>query len=193
MRAEALVLATGAYERSVPFPGWTLPGVYTAGGCQVLLKSQAVLPGKRVLVAGTGPLLLVVARQLARAGAQVVAVAEASSYTGLVLTPHLLWGHWGLLREGRGYLRELKKAGIPFLPRHTIIEARGEGQVREAVIARLDHAWRPLPGSERTLEVDTVAMGFGFIPNTELSRMAGCEHYYDARQGGWLPGRCARR
>ena len=76
IRAEALVLAPGAYDRPVPFPGWTLPGVMTAGGAQNLMKGSAVLPGRRVLVAGSGPLLLVVAHTLLEAGARVEAVCE---------------------------------------------------------------------------------------------------------------------
>ncbi|MCZ6533067.1 MAG: FAD-dependent oxidoreductase, partial [SAR324 cluster bacterium] len=189
IQAEALILATGAWERSVPCPGWTLPGVFTVGGCQIMLKSQHILPGRRVLVAGTGPLLLVLANQLARAGAQVVAVLEASSLTGLALAPQLLWGHWGLLAEGLGHLRALRRAGIPFLQRHTILAARGEGQVSEAVIGRLDRNWAPVPGSERSLEVDALAVGFGFVPNTELTRMALCAHRFDAELGGWVPER----
>ena len=86
-----MILATGAHERVYPFPGWTLPGVFTAGGCQIMLKSQYMLPGRRVLVAGSGPLLLVVAAQLTRAGAEVVAVLEAASYANLWMQPHRLW------------------------------------------------------------------------------------------------------
>ena len=78
VRARAVVLATGAYDRPVAFPGWTLPGVMTAGGAQALAKGQGVLPGRRVLLAGAGPFLLPVAAQLRRAGAEVVAVAEAT-------------------------------------------------------------------------------------------------------------------
>ena len=78
VRARAIVLCTGAYDRPVAFPGWTLPGVMTAGGAQALAKGQGVLPGKRVLLAGAGPFLLPVAAQLASLGAEVVAVAEAT-------------------------------------------------------------------------------------------------------------------
>jgi hypothetical protein len=78
VRARAIVLCTGSYDRPVAFPGWTLPGVLTAGGAQALAKGQGVLPGRRVLLAGAGPFLLPVAAQLAAAGAEVVAVAEAT-------------------------------------------------------------------------------------------------------------------
>jgi NAD(P)H-nitrite reductase large subunit len=79
LRADAIVFATGAHDRPVPFPGWTLPGAVTAGGAQNLMKGYGVLPGRRVLVAGSGPLLLVVAHHLRAGGADVVAVAEAAS------------------------------------------------------------------------------------------------------------------
>ncbi len=187
--AEVLVLACGAYERTVPFPGWTLPGVLTAGGCQVLLKSQRILPGRRVLVAGTGPLLPVVACQLARAGAEVAAVLEASSLRSIWQAPHLLLGQTALLREGLGYLRELRRAGIPYLQRHAVLEVHGDEEVEEAVITRLDRQWRPIRRGRRALAVDTVAVGFGFVSNTELSRMALCEHSWLPGAGGWVPVR----
>ena len=87
VRARAVLLATGAYERQLPFRGWTLPGVVGAGGAQAMLKGGLVLPGKRVVVAGSGPLLLAAASSLAEAGAEVPAVIEASGYLGYARTP----------------------------------------------------------------------------------------------------------
>ena len=90
IRAEQLVLATGAYEFVSPFPGWTLPGVMTPGGAQSMVKAMKVLPGKRVLVAGSGPFLLVVASQLHAAGMEVVGVVEVSERKFFVLAPFLV-------------------------------------------------------------------------------------------------------
>ncbi len=188
LAARALIVAPGASERAVPFPGWTLPGVFTAGGVQILLKSQRVRPGERFLVAGTGPLLLVLANQLAKAGARVQAVLELSSLAATVRRqwPRLL-SEPGLLLQGLGLHLGLRRAGIPYLERHTVVAARGDDQVREAVWMRVDADWNPLPGSERTVAVDAIAVGFGFVPNTELTRQAGARHRYDAARGGWVP------
>ncbi len=183
---QSLILATGAYERPVPFPGWTLPGVFTSGGVQTLLKAQRVLAGKRVLLAGTGPLNLVVANQLADAGAQVVAVLELAR-PGLGELLPMLAGPWQLLADGIGYVARLVRRGIPILRGWTIVEARGKEQVTSAVTAQVDKEWRPIAGSERTLEVDTVCLGFGLVPSTELSRLLGCEHRYAAQLGGGIP------
>ncbi len=183
---QSLILATGAYERPVPFPGWTLPGVFSSGGVQTLLKAQRVLAGKRVLLAGTGPLNLVVANQLADAGAQVVAVLELAK-PGLGELLAMLGGPWELLADGIGYVARLVRRGIPILRGSTIVEARGKEQVTSAVIARVDKDWRPVAGSERTLQVDTVCLGFGLVPSTELSRLLGCEHRYTTQLGGAIP------
>lgn len=184
----ALILATGAYDRPVAFPGWALPGVMTAGAAQTLLKNQRVLPGKRILLSGTGPLQLAVGASLVRAGAQVSAILEGSSL-GLanVRQAAAMWGQWGRLAEGWSYLRTLR--GVPYRFGWAVIEARGADQVEEAVIARLDANWRPISGSEQTIPVDTILIGYGFIPSTELSRLLGCQHEYDLRRGGYVPVR----
>lgn len=190
LQAKALVLAPGAYDRPIAFPGWTLPGVMTAGAVQTMIKSQRVLPGRRFLLSGTGPLQLAVADQLVRAGAEVVGLLEGAS-----LTPRMAgqaqaaWGQWERMREGWGYWRTLRQAGVPIRTGWAVIEARGDGEVREAVIARLDDEWRPIPGSSQTLEVDAVVLGYGFIPSTELSRLLGCQHDLEPEMGGYVPRR----
>ena len=187
VEAEAMVIATGAYDRPVAVPGWTLPGVMTCGGAQVLIKSQWVRPGRRVLVAGTGPLLLVVANQLLDAGVEVVAVAEVAGI-GRV------WGNvWGLfsqprlLRRGLKYLRRLRLAGVPFLRRHTLAGIEGCDQVERATLMRVDGRQRPIRGNKRSFDVDTVLMGYGFVPNTDVTKMLGCRHVYDPHALCWVP------
>ncbi len=184
---EALILATGAYDRPVPIPGWTLPGVYTAGGTQVLVKTQGVLPGQRVLIAGTGPLLPVVAGLLAQAGAEVVAVLEAASLRGAWRALPRLWGQWALLGDAWHYWRGLRAARIPHLRSRTVARILGTEAVQAVVTVALDHGWRPLPGTEQTIDVDVVCLGFGFVPSTQLSQLCGCEHRYASELGGWIP------
>ena len=187
VRPETLVLAAGAYDRPVPLPGWTLPGVYTAGGTQALVKTQGILPGQRVLIAGTGPLLPVVAGQLARAGAQVMAVLEAASLRGAWRAVPRLWGQWALLGDAWHYWRNLQAARIPYLRSRTVARILGTEAVRAAVTVALDDAWRPLPGTEQTVDVDAVCLGFGFVPSIQLTQLCDCEHRYAPELGGWIP------
>jgi NADPH-dependent 2,4-dienoyl-CoA reductase/sulfur reductase-like enzyme len=185
-----LLLATGAYDRPIPFPGWTLPGVFTAGGAQKLVKTERVLPGERILLAGTGPLQLVLSQQILKAGGKIEAILEAGDVTKEWLQGLKgIWGNWDYLKEGWGYLRQIRKAGVPLLRNHMILEARGHGRVQEAVIAAVDRNWRPRPGTERTFKADAVCLGYGLVPSAELTLLAGCEHKYDLGLGGYVPVR----
>jgi NADPH-dependent 2,4-dienoyl-CoA reductase/sulfur reductase-like enzyme len=190
IEAEQLILAPGAYEYVPPFPGWTLPGVMTPGGAQQMAKIMGVLPGKRALVAGTGPFLLVVAEQLHRAGMEVVGVVEAAPTLALVRALPRLLGHLGLLRQGVGYTYRLKRAGIPIHRGRLVIEARGEGELREVVLARCDsREWRPDRSSIQPVAVDTLCVGYGFVPRSQLAQLAGCKMRFADELGGWVPVR----
>jgi NADPH-dependent 2,4-dienoyl-CoA reductase/sulfur reductase-like enzyme len=187
IEAEHLILAPGAYEYVPPFAGWTLPGVMTPGAAQCLTKTMGVLPGRRTLVAGTGPFLLVVANQLHRAGMEVAGVIEMApagaalrEWCGLLAEPGLLW-------HAAGYLLGLARAGIPIYRGHVLIEARGPGEVQEAVIAPCDADGRPDRDRARTVAVDTVCVGYGFIPRIQLAQLAGCRLRFEEPVGGWIP------
>ncbi|MBW1697190.1 MAG: FAD-dependent oxidoreductase [Deltaproteobacteria bacterium] len=189
MRYRKLIVAVGAYDRPVPFPGWTLPGVFTAGGAQRLVKTQRVLPGERILLVGTGPLLLALAKQITDAGGTVVGIVETGRIHNRFRLLKAAWGQWQLISDAWHYFRGIRKAGIPLWRGHIILEARGEGRVEEVVVAEVDEQWNPRAGTQRTLSVDTVCVGYGFIPSTELTRLAQCEHRYDPLLGGWIPVR----
>lgn len=187
LRAQKLILATGAYERPVPFPGWTLPGVLSAGAMQTLVKIQRVLPGRRIVVAGAGPLLYVVAAMLVDAGAEVGAVVDAARLRGGWRQIPRLWHHWQPLLRGMEYLKQLRDAGVPVLTGHTILRAEGEGKVQRAVIVEVDNEWRTVPGTERSYDLDALCVSFGFLPSTELARLAGCDVVYRPELGGFVP------
>lgn len=174
VRARALVIATGAYDRQVPFPGWTLPGVFTAGGVQSLLKGQGVRAGRRIVVAGSGPFLLPVATGLARAGAEVAGVFEAGSPAGFARSPRAVLGRPGKLVEGAGYLKTLARHRIPYRTRTAVVAAHGEGGVDSVTVASLDRQWRIVAGTERGIACDTVAVGYGFTPQLEIPLQLGC-------------------
>jgi thioredoxin reductase len=174
--AKAVVLATGAYDRVLPFPGWDLPGVYSAGAAQALAKGQRISVGKRVIVAGTGPFLLPVAESLVGVGAHVVGLLEANA----IKTVHKGWATdplvaSGKLREAIGYGALLARHRIPLKHGWTVIAAHGEDHVEAVTIARVDADWKPIAGSERRVEVDAVCLGFGFTAQLELAVSARCE------------------
>jgi NADPH-dependent 2,4-dienoyl-CoA reductase/sulfur reductase-like enzyme len=164
--ARYLVLAPGAYDRQIPFPGWDLPGVITAGGAQALLKGQGVAAGQRVLVAGTGPFLLPVAAGLAIRGATVVGVHEASHPAAWLRHPTT--GALGKLPEALGYLRVLRRHGVPVRYRSTVVAAIGSSHVTGV----------QLSNGER-VPADVIAVGWGFTPQLELPLAAGCDTRVD--------------
>lgn len=184
LHARAVILATGAYDRPLAFPGWTLPGVLTAGAVQLLLKQQGVLPGKRYLLSGCGPLQLTVAAALLQAGAELVAVLEATRpHPRLLARLPALYGQGARLREGWGYLTALRRARVPYRLGWTVVAAQGAGEVAAAVIARLDAAGRPLPATRQTVAVDTLVLGYGLLPNDGLARLLGCRTEFDPLTG----------
>ena len=174
VEAAALVIATGAYDRQIPFPGWTLPGVFTAGGVQALLKGQGVVAGRRVAVAGTGPFLLAVAAGLAESGAEVVGVYEAGHPAGFARFPGALARNAAKLAEGAGFLAVLAKHRIPYRRRTAVVAAHGSGEVRRITTARLTREWQVVPGTESEVDCDTLAVGYGFTPQLEIPLQLGC-------------------
>ena len=189
VRAQVIILATGAVERAVPFPGWTLPGVITAGGAQNLIKGQRILPGGRSLVVGNGPLLLAVAHSIVRAGGTVVEVAESASLSRAWRRLPGLFAAPTVLRRGLRYRAALLRARVPLHSGTTIVEARGGHEVREALLAPIDPAGRVDRARARIVAVDTIVAGFGLTPSVELTRLLGCRHRWDARRGGLVPER----
>ncbi|MEU9233102.1 FAD-dependent oxidoreductase [Streptomyces subrutilus] len=174
VHAAAVLLATGAYERQLPFPGWTLPGVVGAGGAQAMLKGGLVLPGRRVVVAGSGPLLLAVAGSLAAAGAVVPAVVEAGAYTAYAARTPVLLRNPGKLAEAAVHGAALARHRVRLLTRHAVTEAHGTARVEAVTVARLDRDWRPLPGTARRVPCDALAVGHGLVPQLELATGLGC-------------------
>ncbi|MFD7235823.1 NAD(P)/FAD-dependent oxidoreductase [Streptomyces syringium] len=174
VRARAILLATGAVERQLPFPGWTLPGVVGAGGAQAMLKSGLVLPGTRIVVAGSGPLLLAVASSLAGAGADVPVVVEASGYLGYARHPRALATNPHKLLEAAVHGSALLRHRVALRTRSAVTEVHGTDRVEAVTVSRLDRHWRPVPGTGRRIACDALAVGHGLIPQTELVTGLGC-------------------
>jgi D-hydroxyproline dehydrogenase subunit alpha len=184
LHAKQIILALGAHDRPMPFPGWTLPGVMTAGAALTLVKHQHLLPGRRILLSGSGPLQMVLAKHLLEAGAEVLAILDANRFPwqGWRHAPSV-WGQWERLREGWDAWRVILKAGTPFRWGCVVHRVEGDGQVDRAVIGPVQG------GASEVLAVDTVCMGHGFTPSVQLVRQAGCQHYYDPIQRVYLPVR----
>ncbi|WP_037680903.1 NAD(P)/FAD-dependent oxidoreductase [Streptomyces griseus] len=174
VHADAVLLATGGYEKVLPFPGWTLPGVVTAGGAQAMLKGGLVLPGRRAVVAGSGPLLLPVATGLAAAGAEVAALVESADPKDFVRRTRALAAQPAKLAEGAGYAAALLRHRIPVRTRHTVVAAHGGERLEAVSVAALDAEGRPVPGTERRIACDTLAVGHGMLPHTDLAEGLGC-------------------
>jgi NADPH-dependent 2,4-dienoyl-CoA reductase/sulfur reductase-like enzyme len=157
--AKAIIVATGARERFLPFPGWTLPGVIGVGAAQALLKSGLSFAGKRIVIAGSGPLLLPVAGALKASGASVVLVAEQASRraVGLVTRPATLIQ---AARYRAGFI------GTPYVFGQWVSAARGETGVTEVDVTN--------GASTRTIACDVLCAGFGLVPNIELAQLLGC-------------------
>ncbi|MFF8731594.1 NAD(P)/FAD-dependent oxidoreductase [Streptomyces sp. NPDC015171] len=174
VRAAAVLLATGGYERVLPFPGWTLPGVVTAGGAQAMLKGGLTLPGRTAVVAGTGPLLLPVATGLAAAGARVAALVESAGPAALLRRAPALAARPGKLAEGAGYAARLLHHGVRTLTGHTVVAAHGTDRLTSVTVAALDRDGRARPGGARRIRCDTLAVGHGLLPHTDLAETLGC-------------------
>ena len=180
--ADQVVIASGAMERPVPFPGWTLPGVMNAGAGQILFKAHGIVPGDGVVLAGSGPLLLLLAWQYLHAGVGVKALLDVTPmmnhlYALPGLPRALLAGHY--ITKGMRYKRDLKRAGISTL--HNVRSLRAQGEDSLQAVSFL-HS-----GREQSLETAVLLVHFGVIPHTQLGRVAGCRHVWDDSQLCWRP------
>jgi len=172
LRYGNLVLATGAREGFLPFPGWTLPNVLGAGGLQALVKCGLPISGKRIVVAGSGPLLIAVAAYLRQHGAEIVRICEQASWTSLARFGAALLGHSNKMKQGF----DLRKAlsGIPFLSSSWPVSAEGEGVLQAVNIRQASKI--------ENISCDYLACGFHMLPNTELATLLGCQIQNDCVQ-----------
>ncbi len=181
-RVPRVIMAPGAYDRPVIFPGWTLPGVMTAGGLQTLAKTQRLLPQGRMVFAGSGPVALAFPAQLAGLGADIVTTLEAgpaprlSDLTGIA---RAAVGNAGLLRDAARYRAQLLRRRVPLRYGRIIVRAEGDRRVQRVVHAAVDAQWQVLAGTEEIIEAELLCLGYGFAPSTELLRLAGCSVRYD--------------
>ena len=171
VKGDAVLVATGAAENTLNFPGWTLPGVIGAGAAQTMMNLHGVKPGERILMVGSGNVGLVVSFQLLQAGCDVVALVDAAPRVG-----------------GYGvHAAKVARCGVPFYLSHTVVSAEGEDRVERVTIGEVDSRWQVIPGTEKAFDVDTVCVAVGLSPMSQLLSMAGCEMVDDPKRGGYVP------
>lgn len=176
VKAQRILIATGATEKAVAFEGWDKPGVMGAGAFQTMMNVQYVLPGEKVVMIGSGNVGLVVAYQILQAGGKVAAVVEAAPRVN-------------------GYsvhANKLKRQGVPILTSHSVKRAIGSESVEQVEIAQVDEKFSFVEGTEKLLDADTVCIATGLTPSAELLKMAGVEMTYLPRMGGFVPLHDAR-
>ncbi|MEE9248138.1 MAG: FAD-dependent oxidoreductase [Dehalococcoidia bacterium] len=170
---DCLVLAPGARDLVLGFPGRDLVGVMGANAVASLLNLYQGLAAKRMVVLGSGDLGMLAACQALEHGVQVAAIVDVSSQV-----------------QGNGRLRaELEGQGVPFYTSHTVKEARGLREVESIVISQIDDDFRSIDGTDQELECDTVCLAVGLVPNVELLYLTGCQLSYRADLGGFVPDR----
>ncbi|WP_341954262.1 NAD(P)/FAD-dependent oxidoreductase [Salinibacterium sp. TMP30] len=186
--ARRIIIATGAYDMPVAIPGWTLPGVIMAGAVQSLLKSQKLLSAPRLVLAGSHPLLIVVADQLRKAGADIAEVAFARGLPTMresIGSISAVPGHVGLFAETGVAIARLLSAGVKISTKTIVTAALGDRHVGAVELTKVDAQWHEV-GRTRRIETSALVLGYGFQPSTELARQAGCEMVWDSPKGGWV-------
>ena len=176
-----LLIATGALERSMPIPGWTLPGVMTAGAAQILLKQSGIVCEKAVL-AGTGPLLYLVAAQMCRAGTPPLALVETQAFADMLASLRHGFGAlrgWRYLLKGLGLLGELRRAEVKRYTGVSAISVDGERNVEGLRFTSR--------GQQHRLPCETVLLHHGVVPNTQAARSIGVPHHWNEQQRAFVP------
>jgi thioredoxin reductase/bacterioferritin-associated ferredoxin len=182
LSAKQLLIATGALERPVPIPGWTLPGIMGAGAIDVLFKSSALMPDGRVVMAGSGPLLYLVAGHLLDCNVRLEAILDTGTFRDTVRAARWLPGALRAseyLLKGLTMLRRIRQSGVPH--RHGISALRAEGNHHvERVSFNRGH-------TQHSIETDFLILHDGVVPNTQITRLLACDHQWDRVQRYWQP------
>jgi NADPH-dependent 2,4-dienoyl-CoA reductase/sulfur reductase-like enzyme len=186
VKPRAILFATGARERFLPFKGWTLPGVFSTGAVQILMKSAGLLPARQILIGGAGLFLFTVAYEYVRSRGRVLALLDQGFLRGKVPSLTLLFAHILKFAEGSSYLGRLIFSRVEVRHGTMIVEARGKKNLQDVVAGRVDRKGRLIRGSEKVYKTPALAVGHGFVPNIELPQIAGCALTHDGALGGWI-------
>ena len=184
----SLIIANGALERIIPFPGWTIPGVIGLAASTILLKSQYVLPGQSTVVAGCGPLLIAVANGIIKSGGKVSAIIDLNSKSDWIKAFPRLLSRPDQLFKGMSWFANIMKAGIKLYGGHAVTNTKQVDNVLRISIAPINSAGSILDSkNQKIVEGDCLAIGHGLFPSTEITRLLKAKHIYDPLKGGWVP------
>lgn len=190
VNTENLILCTGAYDRTLPFPGWDIPGVMTPGGVQSLLKGHGVLAGRRVVVAGSGPFLLPVAAGVVKAGGSVVALLEANKSRRWLTSFFVLLENISKIKEAFYYIKTISEAKVRARFGQAVIAAHAasNGELESVDIAKIDRNFRIK--KVQNIKCDVAAIGWGFTADTSLAGSLGCNQLVAKDDGVvvWVDG-----
>ncbi|MFO1415307.1 MAG: FAD-dependent oxidoreductase [Burkholderiales bacterium] len=186
LHAAALIVANGAQERLLPFAGWDTPGVIGLAAATHLLKAQRVLPGRNVVVAGAGPLLLVVAKAIVDGGGRVAAVVDAHPRSAWFMSAADLLSRPDLATRGMGWYRALLARGVPMHNGMRVRSVTGNAPDLRVTAVRVERDGTPSAGTDTLdLACDAVCCGYGLMARTEVTRLLGASHGFDPAVGGW--------
>ncbi len=169
--ADAIIVATGASEKFLAFENNDLPGVYGAGAVQTLMNLYGVLPGKEIIMVGSGNIGLIVSYQLLQAGVKVKAIIEAAKTIG---------GY-------KVHASKIRRLGVPIYTQTTVQKAIGKDHIEAVELVNLDDGWQPIPGSERIETVDALCISVGLSPMHQLLSMVGAKTKFVSELGGFVP------
>ena len=184
---KSLIIATGAQERVIPVPGWTLPGVLGLAGATALFKEHMMVPDRRVIVAGSGPLLFFVASEVIRLGGKVSAVVSINSRFDWLKSLPAMMSNPSLIWQGVKWIIDLRMKRVPIHWGFGVKSIEGKDKVDGVTIGNIDSEWRLGAGKERYIHGENVFYGHGLTPAIEATRLAGADHHYDEALGGWVP------
>jgi NADPH-dependent 2,4-dienoyl-CoA reductase/sulfur reductase-like enzyme len=182
IEAKRIILCTGAMERPIPIPGWTLPGVLTAGAAQILLKASGMAPKQPVILAGCGPLLYLLAWQYVRSGVPIAAIVDTTASADYRRAMQHAFGalrSWRYLKKGASLLSLIKKAKIPFYKGATQLRVLGNTSAQGLSFLS--------GGKAHRIDSQLVLLHQGVVPNTQFSWSICADHVWDERQLCWIP------
>jgi len=188
LQTKSLIIATGALERIIPFPGWTTPGVIGLAASTILLKSQYVLPGKSTVVAGCGPLLISVAYGILKSGGKVSAIIDLNSKLDWIKTFPSMISKTDQLLKGMKWFTSIAKAGIKIYGAHTVTGVKKIENDLNVSIAPINRIGNFIDQKNQIIiKGDCLAVGHGLFPSTEITRILKAKHIFDPLKGGWVP------
>ncbi len=179
-QSKSLIIATGTYEKIIPFEGWTIPGIIGLAACTVILKAHHFIPSKKIILAGNGPLLMLVAYYIIKFGGKIDAIVDTSSKIDWIKSTLSLMTNPKNFRDGIKWVFKILLNRIPIYSNSTIEKAIEVDRGIKVILRNLK------TGKTKNIISETIAIGHGLIPSTDITRLLRADHIYDEQKGGWI-------